>query len=195
MSAHTAFPADGYTARWQTWDELDDETLTLRWENEAWTVSGEVGRERVHYVLRLSPTWHVRQFLLFRDLEQPDLWLATDGHGRWGEMNGAHRPDLDGSHDIALDCTPFTVTLPIRRLPLDVGDEMELPVLLVDVETLGVAPVRQRYRRLGRRRWQVERLIGAAGGDDEVERADRAVEFDVDDYGLVLDLPGAFRRR
>ena len=94
------------------------EVLTLRWENEGWTASGEVGRERIHYVIRLSPTWQVRQFLLFRDLDDPDLWLATDGHARWGEMNGAHRPELDGCHDIDLACTPFTNTLPIRRLPL-----------------------------------------------------------------------------
>lgn len=196
MSPHTAFPADGYTARWQTWDERDDETLTLRWDNEAWTVTGEVGRERVHYVLRLSPTWQVRQFLLFRDLDEPDLWLATDGHARWGEMNGAHRPDLDGCRDIELDCTPFTATLPLRRLPLDVGDQMELPVLLVDVVTLGVVPVRQRYHRLGDRRWRCERL-GAHVVKDPVEGpvASRVSEFDVDEYGLVLDLPGAFRRR
>ena len=106
--SHTAFPADGYTARWQTWDDEHIETLTLRWENEGWTASGEVGRERIHYVIRLSPTWQVRQFLLFRDLDEPDLWLATDGHARWGEMNGAHRPELDGCHDIDLACTPFT---------------------------------------------------------------------------------------
>ncbi|CAN5375434.1 putative glycolipid-binding domain-containing protein [soil metagenome] len=184
MSAHTAFPADGYTARWQTWDTVDDETLTLRWENEGWTVSGEVGRERIHYVLRLSPTWHTRQFLLFRDFDAPDLWLATDGHARWGEMNGAHRPELDGCHDIDLDCTPFTNTLPIRRLPLDVGDEMELPVVLVDVETLSVVPVRHRFQRLAPRRWTLER-----SGSGEVS------EFDVDEYGLVLDAPDRFRRR
>ena len=184
MSVHTAFPADGYTARWQTWDTVHDETLTLRWENEGWTASGEVGREKIHYVVRLSPTWHVRQFLLFRDLDEPDLWLATDGHARWGEMNGAHRPELDGCHDIDLDCTPFTNTLPLRRLPLDVGDEMEFPVVLIDVETLGVAPVRHRFRRLTERRWSIER-----SGTGVVS------EFDVDEYGLVLDAPTHFRRR
>lgn len=187
MVAHTAFPADGFTARWQTWDGSGDETLSLRWENEAWTVSGEVSRERVHYVLRLSPLWQVRQFLLFRDLDDPDLWLATDGRGRWGEVNGAHRTDLDGSHDIELDCTPFTTTLPLRRLPLDVGDEMELAVLLIDVETLAVRPVRQRYRRLEERRWLRDRLSAGEVVD--------TIEFGVDDYGLVLDLPGRYRRR
>lgn len=184
MLPHTALPADGYTARWQTWDTVHTETLTLRWENEGWTASGEVERERIHYVFRLSPTWHVRQFLLFRDLDEPDLWLATDGHARWGEMNGAHRPELDGCHDIDLACTPFTKTLPIRRLPLDVGDEMELPVISIDVETLAVVPVRHRYRRTAHRRWRHERLD-----------TDASTEFDVDEYGLVLDHPDHFRRR
>ncbi len=123
-----AFSADGHDVRWTTWDGDHDEHLTLRWENEAWTATGEVGRERVQYVLRLSPTWRVRQFLLFRDLDEPDLWLATDGHARWGEVNGAHRPELDGCSDIELACSPFPATLPIRRLPLDVGDGAELPV-------------------------------------------------------------------
>ena len=70
-------------------------------------ISGVVSRERVQYVLRLSASWQVRQFLLFRDLEDPDLWLATDGTARWGEMNGAHRIELDGCYDITMNCTPF----------------------------------------------------------------------------------------
>jgi hypothetical protein len=183
--SHTALPADGLTVRWQRWDGDGDEVVTLRWENEAWTVMGEVGRERVQYVLRISPTWQLRQFLLFRDLDQPDLWLATDGHARWGEVNGAHRPELDGCHDLHLDCTPFTSTLPIRRLPVAVGEAVELAVVTVDVDTLAVVPRVHRYERLGERRWTFTD-IGGAGATRE---------FDVDRYGLVLDDPGTFRRR
>ena len=179
-----AFSADGHDVRWTTWDGDHDEQLTLRWENEAWTATGEVGRERIQYVLRLAPTWQVRQFLLFRDLEQPDLWLATDGHARWGEVNGAHRPELDGCRDIELACSPFPATLPIRRLPLDVGDGAELPVITVDVETLAVDVATRRYERAGDRRWRCTDVGG-----------DAAHEFDVDEYGLVIDQPGRFRRR
>jgi hypothetical protein len=184
VAIHTAFPADGFTARWQTWDNDAIEELTLRWENEGWTASGEVGRERVHYVIRLSPTWQVRQFLLFRDLDDPDLWLVTDGHARWGEMNGARRPELDGCHDIDLACTPFTITLPIRRLPLHPGDSAELAVIAVDVETLAVATTVKRYHHVDERHWRVsDRTHGTE------------VDFGVDEYGLVLDLPHRFRRR
>ncbi len=183
MSTYTSFSSDGHTARWLTWDGGHDETLTLLWENEGWTASGIVGREQVQYVLRLSPTWHVRQFILFRDLDEPDLWLATDGAGRWGEMNGAHRVELDGCLDVSLDITPFTATIPIRRLPLHVGHTADITTLRIDVETLDVQPDHQRYTRLDTHRWATTRL----------ETGD-TVEFDVDEHGLVLDQAGRFRR-
>ncbi len=188
--AYQAFSSDGHVAKWTPWEQPTDysgqpvhEALTIVWENEAWTASGVVGREQVHYILRISPTWHVRQFLLFRDLEDPDLWLGTDGHGRWGEMNGAHRPELDGCVDLDLPCTPFTNTIPIRRLPLQVGDTAEIKVAYIDVETLDVQPDRQRYTRLDTHRWRFEQL--ATGWNQE---------FEVDRFGLVRDYPTLFRR-
>lgn len=181
MSNYTPLPASGHTARWTGWDGSGGEVTELRWENEGWTISGQVSRERVEYVLRLTATWQMRQFLLFRDLEDPDLWLATDGTARWGEMNGAHRIELDGCYDVDLACTPLTNSLPIHRLPLQVGDRAELPVVSIDVETLGVRSVMHRYMRLDTHRW--------AFADD-----DDSVEFDVDAYGLVIDQPGRFRR-
>lgn len=182
-SRFVPFSADGHRVRWGTWDGSGDETTTLRWENEAWTITGVVSRERVEYVLRVSASWQVRQFLLFRDLDEPDLWLATDGTGRWGEMNGAHRTELDGCYDVNLACTPFTHSLPIRRLHLEVGHTAELPVALIDPDTLSVTRVLQRYTRLADRRW---RFQGAA--------SDLSVDFDVDDHGLVVDYPGEYRR-
>lgn len=179
---HTAFPADGFTARWRHWELGTDDTVTLRWENEGFTAMGEVGHERISYAVRLSPTWQVRQFLLFRDLEEPDLWLGTDGAGRWGEMNGAHRPDLDGCFDLMLHCTPFTNTIPIRRLQLDVGDAAELKVAVVDAETLGVVPERFILHHVAERRWRITH----GAGDP--------VEVDVDQYGLLHDYPELARR-
>ena len=87
----------------------------------------------MQYALRLDPQWRVRQLLLFRDLDEPDLWLGHDGGGRWGEINGAHRPDLDGCVDVELSCTPFTLSLPVRRLGLGVGEAADLPVVSIDV--------------------------------------------------------------
>lgn len=181
MTGHRAIPADGAIISWVTDDGEHAERLTLSWENEGWTATGSVERENVQYVLRITAQWRVSQFLLFRDLADADLWLGTDGQGRWGEVNGAHRPDLDGATDLAIAVTPFTHTLPIRRLPLRVGHAAELSVAHVDVDTLGVVAKPVTYERVGDRRWRHE-LDG------------EAVEFDVDEFGLPLTIPGRYRR-
>lgn len=179
MTGHRAFAPDGFRAEWVRGEH--SEHLTLSWENEAWTAVGVVEAERVEYVMRLTAQWNVSQFLLFRDLDEPDLWLGTDGHGRWGEVNGAHRPDLDGTGDIAVPGSPFSHAIPIRRLPLLVGHAAELHVIDVDVETLGVVPAIARYERIGDRRWRHE-------------RSGSGVEFDVDEFGLPIDVGDAVRR-
>lgn len=184
MSDWEAFSADGYATAWEAADGTPAETLTLRWENEAWTATGQLGVERVEYVLRLSPTWRVRQLLLFRDLEQPDLWLGTDGHSRWGEVNGAHRPELDGCEDVEVARSAFMPTMPLRRLPLAVGDAADVAVVTVDVETLAAVPATRRYTRVAARRWR--RWRSEDGREDE---------FDVDEHGVVLDPPGPRRHR
>lgn len=175
------FPADGYAAQWASWDGEHAEQFALTWENEAWTAGGRVGGADVEYVIRLSPLWQVRQFLLFRDLPEPDLWLGTDGHGRWGEVNGAHRPDLDGAVDLVLGVTPFTHTLPIRRLGLAVGHSVTLPVVTVDVETLALGTVTHTYARHGEHTWSVA-------------TTDAEHRFDVDTHGVPIDVPGRWRR-
>ncbi len=175
--------ADSVTVSWEDWDGTTRQIVNVGWEHGGWTADGVVEGADIHYVIRLDDDWQVRQFLLFRDSEAPDLWLGTDGQGRWGEVNGAHRPDLDGCIDLDLACTPFTNTLPVRRLGLDVGDSALIRVAMINPETLGVVPAMHRYRRLGERRWQFE-----------WESEAYTVELEVDERGMVLDYPGLFRR-
>ena len=179
VTGHAAVPADGISTSWTTGEH--DEQLTLRWENEGWTAAVRVDAQRIEYVVRLTAQWQVSQFLLFRDMEEADLWLGTDGRGRWGEVNGAHRTDLDGATDVALAGSPFVHTIPIRRLPLPVGHGAALSVLQIDPETLGVVPTTARYERVGDRRWRHE-----IGGE--------SFEFDVDEHGLPVDV-GTLTRR
>ncbi len=174
---------DEVEVRWASWAGDTLEVLRLRWENAGWTAEGVIGGLDVQYAIRLDEDWNVRQFVLFRDLEDPDLWLARDVAGRWGEVNGVYRRELDGCTDLDLVGSPFTYTLPIRRLGLAVGEQGEVVAAWVDPESLQVAPVRQRYTRLGERRWRYETI--ETGFD---------VELEVDEHGLVLDEPGEFRR-
>jgi hypothetical protein len=193
-----AFSSDGHRVEWRRWTGDDDEAVTLNWENEGWTVEGSVRGADVQYVVRMSAGWQVQQVMLFRDLDQPDLWIATDGAGRWGEVNGAHRPDLDGCTEVWFDVTttdgttrllsPFPAAIPIRRLgsmsALAPRQAAQVHAVTVDVETLGMVGRQMQYERLSEHRWLVR----------DVGRNERLAEFDVDDHGLPIDVDGHFRR-
>ena len=180
---YSALPASGHRASWKHVVEPHSSHVDLLWENEGWTANGVLGSENAHYVIRMSAMWVVQQFLLFRDMDEPDLWLATDGHGRWGEMNGEHRTELDGCIDIDLQGTPFTNSILTHRLPLHVGHSSTQNVITVDTETLGVTVVPQMYTRVDTHSWQYISLL-----------QNKTVEVSVDEFGFVIDEPGAFSR-
>ncbi|MGE0880220.1 MAG: putative glycolipid-binding domain-containing protein [Acidimicrobiia bacterium] len=171
--------------RWASWDGTRVETLTIGWENNGWTADGivEAGEDSIHYAIRTDAEWNTRQFLLFRDLEDPDLWLANDGRGTWGEVNGSVRSELRNCTDVDLVATPFSKSLPIKRLGLPVNESIEIWTVWVDPGTLTVMPAHQRYSHLAERTWRFEALL-----------VEFSVEFEVDEYGFVVDFPGAFRR-
>ncbi len=161
----------------------DEEKLSIGLENEAWTVQGIVSGVDVHYAIRLSAMWRVQQMLLFRDLDEPDLWLANDGSGRWGEVNGSHRRELGGCEDVDVRCSAFTRFLAIRRLDLAVGSSGVAHTVVVDPDTLALSRAQVTYVRQAARSWSVLRDDG--GAEHHV---------DVDEYGLPLDVPGHFVR-
>lgn len=176
-------PLDGLSASWTSVHSTDREELSITFENEAWTVQGIVSGADIHYVVRLSATWKVQQMLLFRDLEDPDLWLANDGRGQWGEINGSQRRELGGCEDIDISCSAFTRFLAIRRLELDVGATSAVHSVVVDPDSLAISRARISYTRVSPRTWLVSRDDGSP---DQ--------QFDVDAFGLPLDVPGHFTR-
>lgn len=183
MSTYPALPADGVHARWTDLGGVLAEHASLRWENEAWTVETTLAAVQSQAVLRVSAGWQVRQMLLFRDLPEPDLWLATDGGGRWGEVNGAHRDDLDGCTELAVVGSVVSHVPSLRRLPLLVSHTAEMRVAVVDPDSLSVVPATWRYHRTGEHRWQVDQATGGAPW-----------QFDVDHHGLPLDVAPDRRR-
>ena len=91
---------------------------------------------------------------------------------------------LCGAIDIDVTATPFTNTLPIRRLKLKKNQSQEIVVVYVKVPELEVSTQLQRYTCLiADKRYCFEQV------DYEFVE-----EIDVDENGLVLTYPGLFRR-
>lgn len=182
MSVFDAPPEDGLDALWDDPDTAGTEACSLRWENAAWTLEIRSGPLDCHLVVRIGPTWQVRQVLVFRDLEDPDLWLATDGASRWGEVNGAHREDLDGCFAVGVHDSIAILMPVVRSLPLEPGHAAEIKVAVIDTESLSVTPHRWRILRVEHQEFVVEDLTSGS-----------TLTVATDVYGLPLDT--ASRRR
>ena len=72
--------------------------------------------------------------------------LAAQG-GHWTDADGLPIPSLVGCLDVDVAATPLTNTLPIRRLGLRPGEYRDIQVAWIDIPSLRVRRVRQRYTR------------------------------------------------
>ena len=110
-------------ARWSDWTGTGVEHLVLTHNTDAITADGVVisdgdGRFAARYRVVCDTAWRVR----FAEVEligdERRLRLSSDGQGHWLDAQANPLHDLNGAVDIDLSITPFTNTLPIRRIYL-----------------------------------------------------------------------------
>jgi uncharacterized protein len=97
---------------------------------------------------------------------------------------------LQGCLDVDISVTPFTNTLPIRRLALQPSSTATLSMAYIEIPQMHVKVTEQRYTCLE---------VTPSGGKYRFESLEHGVasfsaDLPVDQEGLVLDYPGLFRR-
>lgn len=177
-------------ARWRDWGGTGIEHLVLTEDTEevvaesALLGTSEKGTVfAVRYRIRCDTSWRVRELGISLVGDARRFELVSDGTGTWQNDAGMPMPELAGALDVDLAVTPFTNTLPIRRLGLAVGTAADILVVYVGFPDLSVTTESQRYARIGDRRYRFESLDGTFVRDIEV-----------DEHGLVDAYPGLFRR-
>lgn len=135
-----------------------------------------------NYTLRCDPQWRVRKVAVHM-LGGESLLLLADGEGRWSGADGQALPALEGCIDVDLSCTPFTNTLPIRRLGERLRERQEIALAFIDIAPLQVTRARQAYTRIAPERYLFESLDHPF-----------SAEIDTDGEGLVTCYPGLFTR-
>jgi len=179
---------------WCPWDGPGLEHLHLAEYAGGWLADGViVGVERARpfrarYVVQCDARWYVRELRVdLLDDSNRRLELMSDGAGHWSDSAGNATPALVGCFDVDISATPFTNTLPIRRLALAPGATADLNVLYVELPELSALPARQHYTCLATN-------AGGARYRFEAPASGFVAELPVDQDGLVVDYPGLFRR-
>jgi uncharacterized protein len=183
-------PLSPRTVRWRPAEGEGLEHLVLTPEDGGIRADSVVIGERggvaygARYRIYCDPRWHVRAFTI-ETMAGQHLALLSDGEGHWRTPANEALPEFDGCIDIDLSGTPFTNTLPIRRLALtQQSGTVGLTMLYVPFESFTPFRDGQNYTCL-----EPGRLY-------RYEAADRSFSADlpVDGDGLVMDYPGLFER-
>ena len=137
----------------------------------------------LRYRLALDAGWRLRRAEL-GTTAGAHLLLEADGAGRWTDGAGVVRDDLAGAIDIDIVATPFTNTLPIRRLAFSRGESRDIAAAWISLPDFAVQREPQRYTALEPGR--LYRFLALDGGF--------TADLPVDEDGIVTDYPGLFRR-
>jgi hypothetical protein len=174
--------------RWSDWSATGLEHLELDFADagvraEAVIVAPGDEAFACRYRVALDAAWRTRSVEV-AVIGGASRSLTGDGEGRWRDDAGAGLRDLDGAIDIDLAASPFTNTLPIRRLELEEGEARDIETVYFSFPDLAVSRDPQRYTCL-----EQGRLYRFASRDSDFTR-----DIEVDRHGLVVTYPGLFRR-
>ena len=140
---------------------------------------------RVEYKITTNQNWETVLFQInSRHSNQTQLIrFESDGKGNW-KNNGEKAEQFNGCIDVDIPLTPFTNTLPIRRLRLSQHQAQEINVIYCDLLEQQIKPVRQRYTRLSNTEYHYENVPN-----------DFEATIRVDESGFVIDYPSLFKRK
>ena len=183
-----------YQYMWLPQEGYGLEHLTLHQQEQEITANSVVLGDRdgalfrLWYQITLDQNWRVRRCRLrLLENETREIALLADGQGNWSDEAGTPLPSLNGCKDIDISATPFTNTLPIRRLTLHTGQAVELTVVYFSIPDLEIGTLQQRYTCLENR---------VDGGLYRYESLTSGFTRDltVDAEGLVIDYPDLWKR-
>lgn len=146
---------------------------------------------RVRYQIRCGLQWKLQavRLDLLNNSSSP-LHLLTDGEGSWTTNRGESLPLLKGCRYVDISATPFTNTLPIRRLALSPGSSAIIPMVYIEIPQLQIEVTEQRYTCLENNPFGSRYLFESLENGVSWFK----VELPVDKEGFILDYPELFRR-
>ena len=140
---------------------------------------------RIHYVIECDTAWNVQRVQIEDLLNKKAGIIQRDENNRWTSGEGKPLNTLEGCSGVDIMITPFTNTLPIRRLNLQPGESRPIAVAYIGLPGLQLSRFDQRYTCLS---------ADENGGVYRYEslKSGFTADLKVDTDGLVVDYPNIF---
>jgi hypothetical protein len=139
---------------------------------------------RIDYQLQLDHNWNTLSVTAkSRHGENTNaLSFASDGNANWS-FNDKPVPEFAGCIDIDISVTPFTNTLPINRLKLNINESRDIKVIYINLPAEELNVMEQRYTKISDTEYVYE----------NTQTNFKAI-ITTDNNGIVTNYPGIFER-
>lgn len=141
---------------------------------------------RLDYQIRGEADYTVREIRLAL-AGGKTIHLTSDGQGNWTDEKNQPMPDFKGCIDVDISATPFTNTLPIRRIKWRAGQSEVFKMVWFAIPEMTAHVDEQRYTCIE------QKADGMTFRFEQVETGFTAL-LSLDADGLVLDYPGLFKQ-
>ncbi|MBS0029653.1 putative glycolipid-binding domain-containing protein [Chitinophaga sp. 22321] len=175
---------------WQALKWPATEYFTMKDNGQGKLASGCINGVReqrpfcVHYEIAITAVWQVSSFYIRQEgLTPTELKLTSDLHGHWFDKDNNHIDAFDNCIDIDISLTPFTNTLPVKRLQFEEHESKLLDMLYINLPDFELQKVQQRYTRLGSHEYRYDNVS-----------TDFTADLPFDENHIVKDYPEIFTR-
>ncbi len=135
------------------------------------------------YEVDCDPAWRTRRVKVVNYANGKQIELFSDGNGVWIGSSGQVLEHLTGCMDVDIRATPFTNTLPLRRLKLEPGASATIRVAYIPMPDLDPIQVEQHYTALTPTIFRYQSVT-----------RDFVAELITDSDRLIIEYPGLFHR-
>jgi hypothetical protein len=178
-------------AKWQDWFDKTTEECFVQFEGDRIRAEGVIRGTnpefRVQYRITLNSEWEFREAeIQSKDAkdEGKQIFIASDGKGKWTDYKNQRLEGLEEAVDVDFILTPFTNSLPVKRLQLPRGESADITVASIAFPSLTLTPDQQRYTCIEPNRlYRFDSLT-----------SDFTQDIAFDEEGLVADYPQMFKR-
>jgi len=137
----------------------------------------------IEYYLALTIDWDIKEVLIKSLLDERVIRLIHIGN-QWYNGEGQHLTEFDGVELVDISISPFTNTLPIKRLQFEGERPQRIDIIYFDENKFSLRQVQQIYSQVDEQTYLYQ----------DISLPDFESEITVDEEGLVIDFPEVFRR-
>jgi len=137
----------------------------------------------LEYKIITDKRWLINSFEISLELNgKKSTIIGKRAENKWF-INDIENPLFTGIEFIDISITPFTNSLPINYLTLEVGESKESEVIYLDILKEEISCLKQKYHRQKKNVYTYENV-----------QSDFKADIVVDENGLVVNYPNIFER-